>query len=116
MSSNFDESGKNGPENLPAIVKSAILAKKLHRGAPLPTHLNIQQTLTNFLPNSSFFLRTALFTKSFVHFDIFHQICHHLSRGSFATFVNLCKHFGKFLPNLPFPQIHHTCIRQNFPL
>ena len=54
MSGNFDESGKNGPENLPAIVKSAILAKKLHRGAPLPTHLNIQQTLTNFLPNSSF--------------------------------------------------------------
>ena len=29
MSGNFDESGKNGPENLPAIVKSAILAKKI---------------------------------------------------------------------------------------
>lgn len=36
-SGNFDESGKSGPENLRAIVKSAILAKKLHRGAPLPT-------------------------------------------------------------------------------
>lgn len=44
-SGNFDESGKNGPENLRAIVKSAILAKELHRGAPLPTHLNIQQTV-----------------------------------------------------------------------
>ena len=111
-SGNFDESGKNGPENLRAIVKSAILAKELHRGAPLPTHLNIQQTVTNFLPNSSFLSEPLyLFILTF-----FHQICHHLSKGSFATFVNLCKHIGKFLPNLPFPQIHHTCIRQNFPL